>query len=341
MSRLLVLSLIIPVSLSTLSAVEDVTCRDRNDFTICRRDDVLLIVSQQGGTSSLNIHDLSLVEVHEDAFKNLSTTRLSLGQGNRISRLTRESFRGLANLEELHLENNRVTLKPGLFSELKELKALYLNFNRIDSVPELAFDGLPFLKWLSLRYNHLDVVDEEMFVGSTDSLRFLRLDNNRIATVVPGAFEKLHEATHLHLEHNLLDKILPGTFRGLDRLTALFLDYNSLTTITKDYFDQLASLQMLGLQFNEITWIESGAFDGLISLRKLNLRRNRLTRIGVGIFDGLAKLDDLDLSYNFINIVEPGALNGGSIESFHFIHNNLSDIDESVVGLPHSVMIYL
>ncbi|XP_071877610.1 uncharacterized protein [Bombus fervidus] len=338
MSWLLVLSLVIPTSLS--SSPDVVTCRQSNDYTICREEDVLVNVSQHGEANSLSIHDLSLIEVREDAFENLTATSLSLGHGNRISTLTKLSFRGLADLEELHLDNNRVSLKPYLFSELKKLKALYLSFNRIDHLPKHAFDGLPYLKWLFLRYNRLTSIEQDTFVDLTDLLQFLRLDNNRIGKIVPGSFEKLHELTHLHLEYNLISKILPGTFRGLKALTALFLDYNSLTNIFKGDFDDLDSLQMLNLQFNEIADIEPGSFDNLSSLRKLNLRRNKLTHITVGIFDKLAKLYDLDLSYNFIDIVDPAAFNSGNIESFHFIHNNLSDINENVVGLSSSTIIY-
>ncbi|XP_017794847.1 PREDICTED: leucine-rich repeat-containing protein 15-like [Habropoda laboriosa] len=344
MSWLLVLSLIIQTSLLSTSEHQqlvqeaeekeekvEVTCREINDYTICRQGDVLLNVSQLGETNSLSIHDLSLIEVREDAFVNLTATgSLSFGHGNRIFRLTRGSFRGLANLNELNLDNNRINLAPYLFSELNNLQALYLSFNRIDRLPEHTFDGLFNLKRLFLRHNRLKSIEKETFVGLTDLLQFLRLDNNKIDEIVAGSFDNLREMTHLHLEQNLLDRIAPGTFRGLKMLRGLFLDYNALRGIKKEDFDGLNSLQILDLQFNQITDIEVGSFDNLTGLRKLNLKRNKLTRISKGIFDKLGRLYDLDLSYNFISIADPPALNSGTVESFHFLRNNFTEIDRDI-----------
>lgn len=91
----------------------------------------------------IQIHDkyhLELTAIEENAFQHLVMTKLSFDVGNNIS-VVRESFKGLKELRNLDPNNNMIPLSSNLFSELKQLRSLFLKFNKIKEIFKDSFVG--------------------------------------------------------------------------------------------------------------------------------------------------------------------------------------------------------
>lgn len=158
-------------------------CKRITGYEVCERKGTLVDVTQQEFEDRLDIHDMNLLSIRENAFKNLSTTKLSLGLGNKISVVRRESFKGLDKLARLDLDSNAIQLSPNLFSELKQLNSLSLIFNRIDDIPRDTFADLSNLMWLYLGHNDVRSIDKNSFSGLSSSLLFLWLNDNKISSI--------------------------------------------------------------------------------------------------------------------------------------------------------------
>ena len=183
----------------------------------------------------------------------------------------------MANLQELWLDNNRITsIESGDFDGLTNLQKLWLEDNQITSLESGAFDGLA-------------------------NLERLDLGDNQITGIERGAFDGLNNLQWLYLGHSQITGLESGDFEGLANLQTLDLGYNQITSIESGDFDGLANLQTLGLRWNQITSIESGDFNGLTNLRRLDLDGNQITSIENGGFVGLTNLETLYLPLNNIS----------------------------------------
>ena len=119
-----------------------------------------------GRTAEVRDALLERIEVNEgaavacadvtDAHLTSDITSLFLnGQG--ITTLQADDFKGLTGLTELRLYDNQLTTLPAdLFDGLTALTTLYLNGNQLSSLPDGLFDGLASLATLYLYGNSVD-----------------------------------------------------------------------------------------------------------------------------------------------------------------------------------------
>ncbi|XP_055975094.1 prolargin [Sorex fumeus] len=165
-----------------------------------------------------------LEEVPSALPRNLEQLRLSQ---NRISKIPPGVFSKLEKLLLLDLQNNQLgdhTLRPDTFQGLKSLMQLnlanntlkkmppkvpqalhqlYLDSNRIDSIPNGYFKGFPNLAFIRLNYNKLSDKGLPKNSFNLSNLLVLQLAHNRISSV-PAINNKLE---HLYLNHNTIEKI--------------------------------------------------------------------------------------------------------------------------------------
>ena len=164
-------------------------------------------------------------------------------------------------------------LKRGDFAGLSEVSTLFLDDNKLTTLPAGTFAGL-------------------------DKLTFLSLENNRLTALPVGAFAGLDKLTSLSLENNQLTALPVGAFAGLDKLTSLSLENNQLTALPAGTFDGLGELTMIVLNNNQLTTLPAGTFDGLDKLAVLYLNGNQFARLPRGVFRGISNLDALHLGGN-------------------------------------------
>ncbi|XP_055347510.1 protein slit-like [Paramacrobiotus metropolitanus] len=150
-------------------------------------------------------------------------------QGNNLTFVGKDEFRGLKNLKILQLQENQIhSVEKGAFDDLRSLERLRLNRNNLRTLPDLLLSSLGQLNRLDLSDNRLQYITRSAFEGAP-RLRNLQLDNNRIRCLDGEAVRKLKE------------------------LQILTLNYNNLTTLAKDIFTDMRNLRILRISENRLT----------------------------------------------------------------------------------------
>lgn len=201
------------------------------------------------------------------------------------------------NVRVVHLqENNIQTISRAALAQLLWLEELHLDDNSISTVgvEEGAFQEAVSLKMLFLTKNHLSSVP----IGLPETLKELRLDENRIAVIAEDSFKNVTRLERLLLDGNLLmdEGIAQGTFQDLGTLRELSLARNSLTYPPPFLPGEV--LVKLNFQENQMTQIPAQAFAGLHRLEKLDISNNQLQTLTQGVFDDLVSLRQLTVRNN-------------------------------------------
>ncbi|XP_010771824.1 toll-like receptor 7 [Notothenia coriiceps] len=260
------------------------------------------------------------------------TTNLTLTI-NHIPKLNSTSFHGLENLTEIDMRCNCVPIKIGpkdrmcnksvmieenTFTDLKNLRALYLDGNQLDSIPK----GLPAnLILLSLEVNHIFYISkanlseirniEILYLGQNC---YFRNPCNVSYGIEEGAFSQLNNLTLLSLKSNNLSfipNLLPTS------LKELYLYNNNFQKVTEEDFKNLTNLEILDISGNcprcynapfpcdpcpgnSALNISETAFQMLTKLKTLRLHSNSLKYVSSEWFASTIELRVLDLSSNFL-----------------------------------------
>ncbi|CAM5075556.1 unnamed protein product [Natator depressus] len=213
--------------------------------------------------------------------------------------------------------NKIVSIKNNTFSELKNLKELYMDRNCFYSNPcgktfeieDQAFVALTNLTVLSLSYNNLTRVP----LNLPSSLRELYLGFNKITRISQGDFNELVNLHLLDLSRNCPRcynapfpcepctiyssiQIHQFAFQNLNKLKTLVLTSTSLTSVPAIWFQNMTQLKVLHLAFNYLqNEIASGKFlRELTSLEERDLSFN---------FEEKVYLRYLNLSQHFSSLV--------------------------------------
>ncbi|XP_055987207.1 toll-like receptor 7 [Sorex fumeus] len=276
-----------------------------------------------------------------------NTTNLTLTI-NHIPEISPVSFQQLDNLIEIDFRCNcvparlgpkdqiclrRLQIKPGSFSGLTHLKALYLDGNQLLEIPQ---DIPSSLQLLSLEANNIYMIAKENLTELANIERlylgqncYYRNPCNVSYNIEKDAFLGMKHLKLLSLKDNNITAVptaLPST------LTELYLYNNMIAKIHEDDFKNISQLQILDLsgncprcynapypctpcENNSPLKIHKNAFDALTELRVLRLHSNSLQYVPQRWFKKLGKLRELDLSQNFL------AKEIGDAKFLYLLHN--------------------
>ena len=165
-------------------------------------------------------------------------------------------------------------LQAGDFRDLHAMRALDLNRNFLETVPEGLFEDLRAVEEFYLSGNLLTELPDGVFDGQGEELGILDLSANGLETLPEGVL------------------------RNLAGLVSLSLSGNGLSDLPAGLFDDLASLEVLDLSANSIDELPDDVFADLGSLAELDLSGNKLKDLPAGVFEGLPGLTDLDAEDN-------------------------------------------
>ncbi|KAJ3646336.1 hypothetical protein Zmor_023928 [Zophobas morio] len=115
---------------------------------------------------------------------------------NLLESIEDEHFRNLRRLKELYLENNRLTTVPNIV-DLKKIQFLHFAYNNIQEV-HFRFDQLPKLEFLDLGFNSIHNVTTDVFTAAK-SAPIVVLSFNKLTNMV---FEHPEKKTDLVLYGN-------------------------------------------------------------------------------------------------------------------------------------------
>lgn len=195
----------------------------------------------------------------------------------------------------LFLQGNNITsLSASLLANVTGLHWLILDRNQLqsDGLNHAALQNQTQLYYLFANYNHLKSVPRALPAG----LRQLRLAHNKISSISPEAFQKLHNLTLLLLQGNRLQTIAEGDLKGLVGLNLLDLSGNLFSSVPKHL---PSSVQQLYLSNNSLSGLDEDSLGGFFNLKYLRLSHCGLQSHSIHpqVFD-VSSLVELDLSYN-------------------------------------------
>ena len=189
-------------------------------------------------------------------------------------------------------------LQAGDFRDLHALRALDLNRNFLETVPEGLFEDLRAVEEVYLSGNLLSELLEGTFDGQTANLSVLDLSANGLETLPEGVLRNLAGLVSLSLSGNGLSDLPAGLFDDLVELEELDLSANSIDELPDGVFGGLGNLQRLSLAGNDLKSLPEDVFADLGSLGELDLSGNELKDLPVGVFEGLSGLTALDAGDN-------------------------------------------
>lgn len=190
------------------------------------------------------------------------------------------SLSDILPVEELELQNQGLTSVERLH-EVKhknKIKRIYLRSNRIERLPENAFEGFSNLEILSLARNPLLSIEGSAFRGLSN-LKELDLESANVGdrenklVLTADVFAPLVSLESIDLEDNKL-RFIPAGIRHLTNLKKLWLKKNNLELRYRD-FARLTSLEELSLEANHLQSLPVGMFSNLTRLKRLSLGDNQ------------------------------------------------------------------
>ena len=199
----------------------------------------------------------------------------------------------------LHLQGRGLSaLQAGDLRDPHALRALDLNRNFLETVPDGVFEDLRTVEEVYLSGNLLNELPEGTFDSQTANLSVLDLSANGLETLPVGVLGNLAGLVSLSLSGNGVAHLPAGLFDDLVELEELDLSANSIDDLPDGLFDGNLELRDLDLSINEISELPEGVFSDLGNLAELDLSGNELEDLPVGVFKDLSGLTDLDAGDN-------------------------------------------
>ncbi|ODN03699.1 Protein toll, partial [Orchesella cincta] len=240
-----------------------------------------------------------------------SLKRLYLNN-NPLDDMEADTFNGMEELEELRLDNTRMTQLPK-FENLPKLVDLWIS--RAIRSKQIPDPNGPGEITTTLPPEYLYMPDNRLELRNLPSLQNLHLALNHF-TELPVFDGNLTALSMIDLRRNDLKEIDGGAFSGVPNLKILKL---SLNKIRKMAPLKLSSLVDLDLSNNKLYEL-ANEFIYLSNVKRLNLAHNMITNVAYKTFEQLTFLEELDLSHNNVTFSSnPSPYSGVEIpEEYNF-----------------------
>ncbi|KAG8591550.1 hypothetical protein GDO81_000215 [Engystomops pustulosus] len=273
----------------------------------------------------LDFNQISCIE--DGAFRALRDLEVLTLNNNNITRLSVASFNHMPKLRIFRLHSNnlycdcnlawlsdwlRQRPRVGLYTQC--MGPTHLRGHNVAEVQKREFicSGQQSFMVTSCSVLHCpaactcsnNVVDcrgkglTEIPTNLPETITEMRLEQNAIKVIPPGAFSPYKKLRRIDLSNNQISEIAPDAFQGLRSLNSLVLYGNKITELPQHVFEGLFSLQLLLLNANKINCLRVGAFQDLHNLNLLSLYDNKLQTIAKGTFAPLRAIQTLHLAQN-------------------------------------------
>ncbi|XP_034934159.1 chaoptin-like [Chelonus insularis] len=206
---------------------------------------------------------------------------------------------GSTEIQELYIDRNRLKSIPQkFFRDCRKLTKLVLKCNEISYLPEDIFATLTNLEILDLSYNNIRHIDNNL-LKSLSSLRTIKMEHNQLRAIDPEAFKGLKSLQVAHFSYNNLT-LKPSEIIDNDALKITYVDKDEPHSVLHFCKD---TLEELYVDHNFITEVFS---DWITAprLRILNLAHNGISYLQISELQFSSSIIEVDMSHNEIHRVD-------------------------------------
>uniref|UniRef100_A0A8C8K7Y6 LRRCT domain-containing protein n=1 Tax=Oncorhynchus tshawytscha TaxID=74940 RepID=A0A8C8K7Y6_ONCTS len=198
----------------------------------------------------------------------------------------------------LHLDYNRLeSIAPVLFEGLANLNELDVSNNAIAHLAPNVFHGLSSLRYLNLGRNSLQQLPPTLFHSLTQ-LQFLMLYNNKLERLEVGAFDELANLLELKLHNNQIAYISPEVFWALGNLMTLTMSSNLLQGVPNESFYHLPKLTKLTIYKNPLLSLPDKLMGQMPRMKEFYLYDTNLSTVPWNLFANMSGMERLSLHLN-------------------------------------------
>ena len=239
----------------------------------------------------LRINDNQITAVPLGFFANATGIRvLWMGNNPLQEMLDVDTFQSLGQLDTLRLENAGdgvpKTLPWRFFRNNPLLTFLHLKGNNLESIKSGAFEKNRKMRSLFLNFNKLQALPNGLLNNIEGRLQNLLLNNNRITALQPGLIRFNTKLTNLNVNSNRVAALPVELFATCTNLKYARFEDNLLQTLPDGLLDSTTKLTSLSVKLNRLTALPAGLFQTNTDLRNVNLQRNQLRSIEPGTLFG-------------------------------------------------------
>lgn len=182
---------------------------------------------------------------------------------NRLGKLDVNAFSELEQVKKLFLHTSNITyIEKGAFKGMGEVILLTLSFNEGMELRSGSLEGLTSVQELYLENNAFEKLTPSMFSGP-ENIQYLFLGGNKFRLFESLGIDDLHKLSVLRLSNNGL-KELPSNFCQLyPQIFYLELSNNSIQSLSARQFEGCDHLDTLFLAGNDLKWISKETFKGI------------------------------------------------------------------------------
>ena len=248
----------------------------------------------------LQLRRNNLTVLRKNAFIECPYVGILILDDNGLKEIENKTFIHMTYLQQLWLNNNKLTAIPQLLPP--SVQRLYLDINQISSLTDV-FSANSQIDTLSLMGNNISTVSSEA-LRRLPKLRTLDLSNNALTELRGHTFSKSTQLRRLLLSKNPLQYLHHHSLRGLRALRSFSLAYiTGETMLPTDLFDDLRQLRTLDLTNSPSlikAFVDSLSISALSpqfsQLEELSLLGSSLSHLSAGVFNTLPTLKTLQLS---------------------------------------------
>lgn len=284
----------------------------------------------------LNLNELKIASIDNNAFDNARTLEQLYLEGNRLETFPTKVLSGAIMLKTLTLSDNDIKSMPYVFKSNKLLEDFYVNGNKLNQLP--TFENIPHLKTFNGSHNKLDRIDSMQFSKQTQikeidlsynllmnlvlklpptvTLEIVDISNNELTNLdIPLRIERLN------IENNKL-----STFDAGEECLLKFLN------ISKNQLEAQPILNCHSLEVLDVSnnLLESFKYSQTLeNLQNLNLGHNNLFEFSIPTKSKIPlALVSLDLSHNKLSYLS-------SLPSFPRL-KNLKLNNNKLIAIQHN-----
>lgn len=184
-----------------VSGEESKSCVIKNQKT--NREDFIIDNKLDSEGKTFNISFNSQIEfLPENVADSFPDLIYYFGQSCAVKCVNEKHFKGLHELKELYLNDNRIkTIVSDSFKDLAKLEILNLNNNEIKKICPKLFESLINLRRIQLRFNKITTLAKCLFKHNL-KLEEIDISGNKIRTLEPATFDHLKELKNIDLMCN-------------------------------------------------------------------------------------------------------------------------------------------